>query len=82
MHTPFEKPIGWSVGRYNGRDSPHAHLSRWVQAYDKQPMRMHMNSMMGNMITKHVLGGGKCMNDSSNWNDRMWKERVRRRLST
>lgn len=57
MHTQFGKPIGWSVCRYNGQDSLDAHLSHWVQEYDKQPTWMHMNFEMGKTINKHVLGG-------------------------
>ena len=45
--------------KYNGRDGPHMQLSNWVQAYGKQPAWMHMNFALGNMVNKHVLGGGE-----------------------
>lgn len=53
----FEKPMVRMVDKYTGWDGLCAHLSRWVQAYGKQPAQMHMNFALGNTVNKHVLGG-------------------------
>lgn len=42
----------------NGWDGQRVHLSRWVQAYGKQPAWMHMSFTLGNMVNNQVLGGG------------------------
>lgn len=51
----FRKPHMWLTDKYNVQDGSHVHLSRWVQAYGKQPVWMHMDIALGNMVNKHVL---------------------------
>ena len=52
MH--FGNPKMRLINKYNG---PCMHLSRWVKAYGKQRVRMHMDFALGNTVNKHVLGG-------------------------
>lgn len=80
MCTWFGKPRVRLADKYNGRDGPHAHLSRWVQAGGKQPVWMHMNFVLGNTVNKHVLGGGECVNISSSCNDKVWREQSHRSI--
>lgn len=77
IRTQFGKHMGQLAARYNGQDGLRVHLSRWVQTYGKPPALMRMNFAMGIMDNKHVLGG-KYANDSSRWNERVWKEWARR----
>lgn len=73
FHSWFEKPIVQLADKYNEQDGLHAQLSRWVQAYGKQLVQMHMNFTLEDVVNKHVWGG-KCMNGPSSWNDKVWRE--------
>lgn len=57
LRSRFGKPIVRLADKYNGRGGSRTHLSRWVQAYGKQPTRIHMSYVLGNTVNKHVLGG-------------------------
>lgn len=57
MHMCFGKPKMRLIDKYNVQDYLCMHLSRCVQAYSKQLVRMHMDFTLGNTVNKHVLGG-------------------------
>lgn len=48
----FGKPPMRMKAGYDEQNNPHAHLSRWVQAYGAQPAQTHTILAIGNMINK------------------------------